>query len=300
MNNATMTEPPRVGDWWMCPVCGDAGIVVGFRGVFPFCPNHQSVDAIPLTLTEADWLKCRNVDALIDMVVNLPGLHKETVAAAQLMRREGPSNLTESAIRCIFGNPFRPFVLDPAWLTWNDGTVKRLASEPCPECEGIGVIVGDGVPPEEIDFHDWPVCPRCDTEAIVPRLDSLLLLADALEESGCDRDDVLLHLREPQAHWPGCFVLRAILDPVRTGRAGSLTVNGQTFQVTDWQVDWDTEADDVFGPPDAAEPDHEVHRRPSYLQRQDYQPPPPRGRAYTADDRRAFKKRVKKRRAKKK
>lgn len=216
MNNATMTEPPRVGDWWMCPVCGDAGIVVGFRGVFPFpfCPNHQSVDAIPLTLTEADWLKCRSPQAL--------------VALANAANTKCPVNIprhtdfTESWMRCVVGNPFRPFTPDPSWLTWNDGTVKRLAEgctswnkrELCPECNGSGTReprysrkerrAGDCLKCKGTGETEYLV------EGVVP--EQFLILADALEEAGCDRDDVLRHLREPQAHWPGCFVLRAILE----------------------------------------------------------------------------------------
>jgi hypothetical protein len=27
----------------------------------------------------------------------------------------------------ILGNPFRPLVIDPSWLAWNNGTVPRLA-----------------------------------------------------------------------------------------------------------------------------------------------------------------------------
>src|SRR5437763_586156 len=30
-------------------------------------------------------------------------------------------------LRDIVGNPFRPAVIDPAWLSWNDGLVQRLA-----------------------------------------------------------------------------------------------------------------------------------------------------------------------------
>src|SRR5205085_652941 len=32
-----------------------------------------------------------------------------------------------SILRCIFGNPFRPVILDPSWLTWNNSTMVKLA-----------------------------------------------------------------------------------------------------------------------------------------------------------------------------
>jgi hypothetical protein len=33
------------------------------------------------------------------------------------------------------------------------------------------------------------------------------ILADALEESGCDHTDILNHLRQPGEHVRGCWVL---------------------------------------------------------------------------------------------
>src|SRR5262249_59387772 len=30
-------------------------------------------------------------------------------------------------LRDIFGNPFRPVAVDPRWLAWHDGAVKKLA-----------------------------------------------------------------------------------------------------------------------------------------------------------------------------
>ena len=80
-------------------------------------------------------------------------------------------------VRCIFGNPFRPIALNPAWLGWNDGTVRRLA----------GAIY------ERRRFGD------------------MLVLADALEEAGCDNAEVLGHLRGPGPHVRGCWCVDLIL-----------------------------------------------------------------------------------------
>jgi hypothetical protein len=37
------------------------------------------------------------------------------------------------------------------------------------------------------------------------------VLADALEEAGCQLRDVLDHLREPGGHWRGCWVVDWLL-----------------------------------------------------------------------------------------
>ncbi len=77
-------------------------------------------------------------------------------------------------IRDIFGNPFRPIVADPAWLT---PTVRAIAS----------AIYADRA------------------------FDRLPILADALEEAGCTNADILLHCRMPEDHVRGCWVVDLVL-----------------------------------------------------------------------------------------
>ncbi len=84
-------------------------------------------------------------------------------------------------LRCIFGNPFRPVSVPAAWLAWNEGTVRRLA-------EAIYA---------ERAFQRLPI------------------LADALEEAGCDNADILAHLRVPGPHARGCWVLDLLLSKDR-------------------------------------------------------------------------------------
>ncbi len=38
------------------------------------------------------------------------------------------------------------------------------------------------------------------------------ILADALEEAGCDNAEVLTHCREPGVHVRGCWVVDLVLD----------------------------------------------------------------------------------------
>ena len=71
------------------------------------------------------------------------------------------------ALRCIFGNPFRPVSVDPSWLT---STVGALAN---------GVYADRA-------------------------FDRLPILAEALMDAGCDNDDVLNHCRGDGPHVRGC------------------------------------------------------------------------------------------------
>jgi hypothetical protein len=77
-------------------------------------------------------------------------------------------------LRCIFGNPFRPVPFDPRWRT---ETAVALAT---------GIYVDRA-------------------------FDRLPILADALEETGCDHPDVLTHCRGPSTHARGCWVVDLLL-----------------------------------------------------------------------------------------
>jgi hypothetical protein len=113
------------------------------------------------------------------------------VAPDEIARETVPDTGAEGAAQCvllrdIFGNPFRPVALDPAWLAWNNGTVRRLAEAAYQER-----VLPDGT------------------------LDAarLAVLADALEESGCDSQEILGHCRQQGVtHVRGCWVLDLLLD----------------------------------------------------------------------------------------
>ena len=81
-------------------------------------------------------------------------------------------------LRCITGPlPFRSVATDPQWLTWNDGTVGKLA-------QGIY---------EARAFDRMPE------------------LADALKQGGCTNQDILNHCGGPGSHVRGCWVLDLVL-----------------------------------------------------------------------------------------
>jgi hypothetical protein len=80
-------------------------------------------------------------------------------------------------LRDIFGKPCRPVAADAAWLTWNGGTVIKLAQ----------AIYDDRA------------------------FDRLPVLADALEEAGCSDPEILGHCRGPGPHVRGCWVVDLLL-----------------------------------------------------------------------------------------
>jgi hypothetical protein len=80
-------------------------------------------------------------------------------------------------LRDLFGNPFRPMMVEPAWLDWNDGCVAKLAR----------AIY------EERKYQDMKI------------------LGDALEEAGCGNPDILAHCRQPGEHVRGCWVVDLLL-----------------------------------------------------------------------------------------
>jgi hypothetical protein len=82
-----------------------------------------------------------------------------------------------SMLRDIFGNPFRPVFIDPAWLTWHDSLIVSMAQKMY----------------ESRDFADMPV------------------LADALEEAGCTDQDILGYCRSGGEHVCGCWVVDLVL-----------------------------------------------------------------------------------------
>jgi hypothetical protein len=88
-------------------------------------------------------------------------------------------------LRDLFGPLlFRPVTADPAWLSWRDGTVPRLAQV-------------------AYDQRSLP-------SGYLNRA-RLAVLADALEEAGCSVTEILDHLRGLDPHVRGCWVVDLLL-----------------------------------------------------------------------------------------
>jgi hypothetical protein len=84
-------------------------------------------------------------------------------------------SVQSALLRDIFGNPFRPVTFSPSWRT---DTAVSLARQVY----------------ESRDFNTMPI------------------LADALQDAGCDNDDVLSHCRDANTtHVRGCWVVDLVL-----------------------------------------------------------------------------------------
>jgi hypothetical protein len=84
-------------------------------------------------------------------------------------------------LHCIFGNPFRPLTVSPAWQS---PQVVALAQAAYEERE---------LPAGTLD------------------LARLAVLADVLEEAGCTGADILNQCRQPGVHVRGCWVVDLLL-----------------------------------------------------------------------------------------
>lgn len=81
-------------------------------------------------------------------------------------------------LREIFGNPFRPVVIDPLWLAWQDGVIPKLAQ--AIYCQRM--------------FNHLPA------------------LANTLNEAGCTDSEILSHCRSTVKHVRGCWVVDSLLE----------------------------------------------------------------------------------------
>jgi hypothetical protein len=84
----------------------------------------------------------------------------------------------------VFGNPFRPVAIDPAWLAWHGGGIPALAQAVYDERE---------LPSGHLDAA------------------RLAVLADMLEEAGATDPQLLGLLRSAGPHIRGCVAVDALL-----------------------------------------------------------------------------------------
>jgi hypothetical protein len=101
---------------------------------------------------------------------------EEDEPARQARGTEYWADLCRLLRELIGERPRRP-IIPGAWLEWNGGTVPRLA--------------------QAIDDEG--------------RFDDLPILADALEDAGCDNADLLKHCRKRDGHVRGCWALDLLL-----------------------------------------------------------------------------------------
>jgi hypothetical protein len=90
----------------------------------------------------------------------------------QAIREESAAQV--QVVHCIFGNPFRPVTFSPEWRTDTALSLARVM----------------------YDSRDFSAMP---------------ILADALQDAGCDSAAVLDHCRGPGPHVRGCWVVDLVL-----------------------------------------------------------------------------------------
>ncbi len=90
------------------------------------------------------------------------------------MAHVGEKKAHANIIRDIFGNPFRPVSFEADWRTYNTTAIAR----------------------EMYVSRDFSAMP---------------ILADALQDAGCDNKRILDHCRKPGEHVRGCWVVDLVL-----------------------------------------------------------------------------------------
>lgn len=101
-------------------------------------------------------------------------IHEKWYSVTLSFARSEESTNQSRLLRDIFGNPFRPVTVNPAWQT---STVIGLAQAAY----------------DDRAFNRLPI------------------LADALEDTGCTNAEILGHCRGPGPHVRGCWVLDLLL-----------------------------------------------------------------------------------------
>lgn len=86
----------------------------------------------------------------------------------------GEPELQSQLLRDVIGNPYRPVMCD---AIWRSATVVAIAQAIC----------------DQQSFSNLPI------------------LADALEDAGCDNSEILAHLRGPGPHVRGCWAVDLLL-----------------------------------------------------------------------------------------
>jgi hypothetical protein len=167
----------------------------GFSDFHNYRDNRQVtvIEAIALSAVSClrHRLKCSDASQDSSFVMGHPELARQNLTKEEQERivnsrgatvkmatinKARKQELIEQArlIRDIFGNPFRPVTINPSWLT---ATVIALATSIYSE----------------------------------KAFDRLPILADALQDAGCENDEILNHLRQPGEHCRGCWALDLVL-----------------------------------------------------------------------------------------
>jgi hypothetical protein len=116
---------------------------------------------------------------------------RRAAKAATDFTHPGPRENTEEEkaricnwVRDMFNRFRSAVIIEPGWLAWNNGTVKLLAKAAYEERERLSGYLDRA---------------------------RLAVLADAVQEAGCDDEDLVTHLRAEGPHVRGCWALDLLL-----------------------------------------------------------------------------------------
>jgi hypothetical protein len=140
-------------------------------------PHGRERGVFYAAITAADYIAWGRWNGSADDAVYAIRYAAEAEGWTAPAPRKGQSSL----LREVFGNPFRPVALDPAWRT---PTVVSLAT---------AAYEDRILPSGTLDRQ------------------RLAILADALEDAGCTNADILDHCRGPGPHVRGCWVIDLLL-----------------------------------------------------------------------------------------
>jgi hypothetical protein len=115
----------------------------------------------------------------------LKGLRAAAAGNRSALRMRREEARQANLLRDVLGNPFLPPpAVDRAWLSWHNGTTRKLARAIYEERELPGGTLDNA---------------------------RLAVLADALEDAGCTNADILDHCRGGGEHVRGCWCLDLLL-----------------------------------------------------------------------------------------
>ena len=168
-----MEERPWPNDHSLRQHIANAAIMVGWSYAELTRPKRLD-GAVPPEAACPRGVRGLTADRCLDEVARaLDWLSADRRARTQ---QDATEEATQAALlRCIAGNPFRPVIFSPEWRT---ETAVLLARQMY----------------ESRDFSLMPI------------------LADALQDAGCEDEQILSHCRDPQGtHVRGCWVVDWVL-----------------------------------------------------------------------------------------
>ncbi len=141
----------------------------------------ESANCVTAGFSEHDPISMMVFNTIADMSERLDPWYAVKDTVERRLSGEINPSIQCRLIRDLFGNPFRPSSFNPSWRT---STVTSLAQS----------VYDDRQLPSGLFDNQ-----------------RLGILADALEDAGCDNADILGHLRGGGEHVRGCHVIDLIL-----------------------------------------------------------------------------------------